>query len=91
MGPLDLLWHLAGFLAPAAGVALLVSLFARVLLPASSGARSWKTAVTVDFLAGTAALVAGLLLFGRDGTMLTYATLVVACGTSQWLLGRSWK
>ena len=91
MGPLDVLWHVAGFVAPAAGVALLVSLSARVLLPGTAGAGSWKTAMAIDFLAGATALLVGLWLFGRDGTMLTYAALVLACGTSQWLLGRSWK
>lgn len=91
MGPLDFLWHLAGLLAPAAGVALLVSLCARVLLPDTAGAGAWTTAWVVDFLAGSAALLAGLWLFGRDGTMLAYAALVLASGTSQWLLGRSWK
>ena len=91
MGLIDFLWHLAGFLAPAAALALLVSLSARILLPGTAGAGSWKTAVTIDFVAGVAALLAGLWLFGRDGTMLTYACLVLACGTSQWMLGRSWK
>ena len=91
MGQLDLLWHLTGLLAPAAGVALLVSLSARVLF--SEGARpgSWIAAWVVDFLAGAGALLAGLVLTGRDGTMVAYAGLVLACATSQWLLGRSWR
>jgi hypothetical protein len=91
MGPLDLLWHLAGLLAPAAGVALLVSLSARILLREGARPVSWKTAFTLDFLAGAAALLAGLWLFGRDGAMLTYTAAVLACATSQWLLGRSWR
>jgi hypothetical protein len=91
MGPLDFLWHLAGLLAPAAGVALLVSLSARVLLPQGARPGSWIAAWVVDFLAGSAALLTGLALTGRDGTMLAYAGLVLACATSQWLLGRSWK
>ena len=90
MGPLDFFWHLAGLLAPAAGVALLVSLAARVLLP-GGGAGSWLTAWILVFLAGAAALLAGLWLFGRDGTMLAYGALVLAPATSQWLLARSWK
>lgn len=90
MGPLDFFWHLSGLLAPAAGVALLVSLAARVLLP-GGGAGSWVTAWILDFLAGAAALLAGLWLFGRDGTMLAYGALVLATATSQWLLARSWK
>jgi hypothetical protein len=89
MGPLDFFWHFTGLLAPAAGVALLVSLAARVL-PGGSGG-SWLTAWILDFLAGAAALLAGLWLFGRDGTMLAYGALVLATATSQWLLARSWK
>ena len=91
MGPLDFLWHWLGFLAPAAGVALLVSLAARVLRRDSAGTGSWGAAFMLDFLAGSAALLAGLALSGRDGTMVAYAGLVLACATSQWLLGRSWK
>ena len=91
MGPIDFFWHLAGLLAPAAGVALLVSLSARVLLPESARPGSWMAAWVVDFLVGSTALVAGLALFGRDGTMLAYGALVLATATSQWLLGRSWK
>jgi hypothetical protein len=91
MGPLDFFWHLAGFLAPAAGVALLVSLAARVLLPEGARAGSWTAAWALDFVAGSAALLAVLVLSGRDGTLLAYTALVLACGSSQWLLGRSWK
>jgi hypothetical protein len=91
MGPLDLFWQLAGFLAPAAGVALLVSLAARVLLPEGARAGSWKTAWALDFLAGSAALLAILVLSGRDGTLLAYGALVLASATTQWLLGRSWN
>ena len=91
MGPLDFIWHLAGFLAPAAGVALLVSLAARVLLPEGARPQSWIAAWVVDFLAGSAAMLAALLVTGRDATMVAYAVLVLACATSQWLLGRSWR
>ena len=91
MGPIDFLWHLFGLLAPAAGVALLVSLSARVLLPEGARPGSWIAAWVVDFLAGAAALLVALALTGRDGTMAAYAALVLACATSQWLLGRSWR
>ncbi|MBC7469310.1 MAG: hypothetical protein H7322_08290 [Ramlibacter sp.] len=89
MGSLDFFWHLAGFLAPAAGVALLVSLSARVLFPGRGGA--WLTAWVLDFVAGAAALLAGLWLSGRDGSMLGYAAMALAVATSQWLLARNWK
>lgn len=91
MGPLDFLLHVAGLLAPAAGVALLVSLLGRAGLPKTVDSPSWGVAVTVDFVAGALALLAGLWLFGRDGRMLTYAAVVLACASSQWLVSRGWK
>lgn len=91
MGPIDFLWHLSGLLAPAAGVALLVSLSAVYLLPEGARPVSWAAALTVDFLAGAAALLAGLALTGRDGTIAAYVALVLACASSQWLLGRRWR
>jgi hypothetical protein len=36
-------------------------------------------------------LTAGLLLFGHDGKMATYAALVLAAALCQWLLLRGWK
>jgi len=91
MGPIDFLWHLSGFLAPAAAVALLVSLAARAFLPEGARPGSWVAAWVVDFLAGSGALLVTLILTGRDATMVAYAALVLACATSQWLLGRSWR
>lgn len=91
MGFLDLLFHLAGLLAPAAGVALLVSLCGRFLLGRELPNRSWGRFFAIDFAAGSAALLAGLALFGRDGRVASYLALIVACATSQWLLSRSWK
>ena len=91
MGFLDLALHFAGLLAPAAGVALLVSLFGRFALGRAVADRSWGLYFAIDFAAGSAALVAGLALFGRDGRVASYLALIVACATSQWLLSRSWK
>ena len=91
MGPIDFLWHLIGFIAPAVGVALLVSLAGRALLPEGARPGSWIAAWVVGFLAGSAALLVALALTGHDATMAGYAALVLACATSQWLLGRSWR
>jgi hypothetical protein len=40
---------------------------------------------------GTGVLVAGLVLFGRDGKMLSYAALVLTCASCQWALQRGWR
>ena len=43
--------------------------------------------MAINFAAGVAVLAGGLVYFGRDGMMATYLTLVLVCGTLQWLLG----
>jgi hypothetical protein len=88
MGPIDFLLHLAGFLAPAAFLALVLPVVARLLMRAAPG--YWKPAIAI-FLAATAVLVAGLWWFGRDGKMASYAAAVLAAATAQWLASRAWK
>ncbi|HZY18970.1 MAG TPA: hypothetical protein VFE82_10845 [Ramlibacter sp.] len=91
MGPLDLLPHLGGFLAPAAFLALLLPLLARLMLRATAGRSAlWLQAMLV-FLAGSAVLAAGLWWFGRDGKMVTYGALVLAAASMQWLVLRAWR
>jgi len=31
------------------------------------------------------------LVFGHDGKMATYAAMVLACGTSQWVAAKGWR
>jgi len=87
MGPLDALWHLLNFIAPAVGVGLMAVGLAKLC---------WRrTLRTVPFgaLAGWAvgagmlSLLAGLLVFGRDGRMATYALLVVSTALALWWKG----
>lgn len=75
--------HVAGFLFPALAVAGVLWLALRTrrsprLRPAGQA--------LVLLLVGVAVLLAGLLVFGRDGKMLTYAALVLAQGTAGWWL-----
>ncbi|HSV44999.1 MAG TPA: hypothetical protein VLJ58_04325 [Ramlibacter sp.] len=88
MGPLDLLFHLLNFAAPALVVGLLLALCARLAWP--GGGSVW-THAGLNALAGVAVLAAGLWYFGRDGKMATYAALVGVAAFSQWLLSRGWK
>ena len=90
MGPLDLTWHLLGFAAPALFVALAITFAARWFRLAPQPLRWWLQAA-INFTAGAAALLAGLWHFGVDGKMATYAALVAAVATSQWLCSRGWK
>ena len=91
MGPLDLLNHLLNFVAPAAFVAAVLALAGRVVVRRSGkGLSVWKTGL-IGFAVGVLVLAGGLVWFGRDGKMATYAVLVIACATSQWILGRGWQ
>ena len=87
MGFFDVINHLFNFFLPALGVALLMAALLRLpyvrrLSPKSI--RPWHRPVKINFLVGSATLLLGLVFFGRDGKMATYALLVVAMAGSQW-------
>jgi hypothetical protein len=82
MTALDALTHLLNFILPAvllgglaAGMAKLVWFHALKAVPLRRLA-GWASA------AATVALVGGLLLTGRDGAMLTYGAMVLACAAA---------
>jgi len=89
MGALALLNHAINFLAPALWLALLVPLLARVFMKKRPVALTLSAQIAINFVIGCGVLIAGLLLFGRDGKMLTYLGLVVMAATTQWWLQRS--
>ena len=79
-----LLGHIANFMAPALVMAALLWLGPRI----ARGKRPvrWRASREVGVLAGAgvAVLLLGLIVFGRDGKMFTYAALVLAQGTLAW-------
>lgn len=87
--------HVLNFLLPAAAVALILASLSRLLgrfLGGKGGAStSWGAQVGILFVVNVAVLVAGLLVFGHDGKMATYAALLVCAATAQWWLLRGWK
>jgi hypothetical protein len=91
MGPFDLLIHLLNFAAPAVAVGFLAAAAARVLLPRQLGSVGWLMWVAINTIAGLAVSAAGLWHFGVDGKMATYAALVLAIASTQWLLVRGWR
>lgn len=80
----DLLGHIANFVAPALVMAAL--LWAAPRLKKTARTVRYRPVVEWSVLAGAGVLVllAGLLVFGRDGKMLTYAALVLAQGSLGW-------
>lgn len=90
-----LLNHVLNFLAPAMAVALLLVALARLFFGFFRSKRSMAQVLwvqfAINFIVGALVLVAGLLLFGRDGKMLTYVALVLATAVSQWCLLGLWR
>lgn len=95
MTALNLTNQLLNFMAPAAFVALLLVLLTRVTPRFFTSKRSKAPTLFVQaaiiFIANLLLLLAGLLLFGRDGKMASYALMALGAATCQWLLLRGWK
>jgi hypothetical protein len=81
---LAFLGHLLNFVAPALVMALLLWGAPRVLPKARRGRWAARTELLALLGLGVAVLLAGLIYFGRDGKMATYAALVIAQGTLVW-------
>ena len=85
MDALNLLWHIANFVLPALGVGALTAALCKLFWRKSLARTSWFTLAWQASAAGLAVLVAGLVVTGHDGRMVTYAGLVVACALVPWL------
>jgi len=87
--------HLLNFVAPAAVVALLLVLssrvFSRFLAPKRPVTQSIWAQVAIIFIVNVVVLAAGLVFFGNDGKMATYAAMVLAFALGQWVLARGWR
>jgi hypothetical protein len=88
MGFLALLNHAINFLAPAVWLALLMPLSASIFMKKRPAAHALPRQFAIHFLFGCLVLVVGLVVFGRDGKMLTYLALALSGATCQWVLLR---
>jgi len=86
MGFLASINHAVNFLAPALWMALLMPLLARIFITKRSSSHTFLGLVALNSIVGCIVLVAGLVVFGGDGKMLTYLALVLGVASSQWLL-----
>lgn len=90
MTPLDLLWHLAGFLMPAAVLSVGVAAGARIFMKHRRSPLSLPKQTAINFVVCVAVLLSGLMITGQDGRMLTYVALVLCSAACQlWLLRRN--
>jgi membrane-associated PAP2 superfamily phosphatase len=87
MGPLDALWHLLNFAYPAVALGAIAAGLAKLLWRRELAARPWRVLARDTAIACGLVLVAGLVIFGRDGRMATYAAMVAACALTLWWRG----
>jgi len=91
MGPIELLFHLANFVAPALCVSVLLTLAGPILGGSSSLRLAWHWKLAINFAVGVLALTLAVLVLGRDGKVAGYGLLVLAVATSQWFLQGAWR
>ncbi len=92
--------HLLNFVAPSAFLALLMVGLSSLLPLSNSKAGgnaarlsrpSWRWQFALVFAANLLVTIGGLVFFGHDGRLLTYAAMALAAALVQWLLLRGWK
>lgn len=84
---LDLLDHLLNFLAPALGIAVMAAAGAKLLWRNALRPVPWFRLAGWGAMASILALIAGLVVFGRDGRMATYMGMVTANAVALWWQG----
>lgn len=87
----DLIIHLANFVAPALVVAILLALAGPFITKKSPVALGFIAQAAINIVVGCLVLLLGLWFLGADGKMATYAVLLVAVATGQWLGARGWR
>lgn len=87
MGPLDALWHVSNLFIPALGLGALAAGLAKLVWRRELATVGWTRLAGPACAACAAVVLAGLVLLGSDGRMLTYATMVVACAVTLWWRG----
>ena len=87
MPALDAFWHIANFLAPAFGLGAIAAAAAKLAWRRDLAPVAWWRLAA--WAGGAAALAAtlGLVAFGQDGRLLTYAAMVCACALALWWAG----
>ncbi len=76
MGFIDVFFHLLNLVAPALVVAGVLAWVGHKMIPAGAKAYPTRAIWGVNALAGIAVLLLGMLIWGQDGKIVTYAFLI---------------
>ena len=91
MSIFEFLNHLVGLFMPAVSVSVVLALGARCVWREKTHLLPWYQMAAVNIVLGVVVLALGLVLTGQDGRMGTYAALVLALSSSQWLMSGGWR
>ncbi len=87
MGPLDALNHLANLFAVPLMLGALAAALAKLVWRKELAGIGWRRLAGPACAACALVVLAGLVLFGRDGRMATYGVMVAACALTLWWRG----
>ena len=87
LGPIDAFWHLLNFFGPAIGLSLIAPALAKLLWRRDLKSVSWLRLAVRVFVTCAIVSIAGLVGFGHDGKMATYAVMVAVCALTLWWFG----
>ena len=87
MGPIDAIWHLLNFFGPALGLGLIAPLLVKLLWRHALKGVSWSRLCAWVSASCALVLLAGLIAFGHDGKMATYAAMVAVSALALWWAG----
>jgi undecaprenyl pyrophosphate phosphatase UppP len=87
LGPLDALNHLLNLLLVPLALGAAAAALAKLLWRHELAAVAWRRLALPACAACALVVIAGLIVFGRDGKMATYAAMVVACAITLWWRG----
>jgi len=87
MGPTDAFGHVVNLFLPALLLGALAAALAKLLWRRELSALGWRH-LALPACAGCAAVaLGGLVIFGRDGKMVTYALMAATCALMLWWQG----
>ena len=84
LGPIDTLWHVLNFFAPVAGMALLAPALIKLLWRRRLASTRMASLSLWAASGSVLALLAGLVVFGRDGRMGTYVLMALCSALAMW-------
>ena len=87
MDLIDLFWHIANFIAPALLMGALSAAATKLLWRRELQHAPLRTLFAFASCGAVLALMGGLLIFQRDGTMAAYGAMVAMCTVMLWWRG----